>query len=431
MFPPTGACSRPRCALRSSPSTRRSSGRPRPSRSRSSSLRSAASNITPHRALYELSRALMGIRSHDSALGQRSALSRDGRYRARSPGCSRWLSRRLECWQSSMPRRSRRWTWVRSTRCASRAPAARRSSSTACLPSVTPTFVGLVDLPARLERESRADPERVRGRRYRIPALSVDRALPVAAAGTELIVMFVMVLLVDASRSSLAGGLPREPRFSRVALPAPSSSHAALSESASRADRRSSCTARAARRLPLQLVPASVQRPAPVRVGRGSPGRADRRGRARGRRPHRHLGRRPRKPLPGRVARSGGGRRSPGPPGARTDRALGRGTGFSLPSFAYGALDDEPGVLARLLAAVSHFGFALLTGAPTDDGTVAEVAERFGVVRTTNYGRVFDVSVRAEATNLADTARGLSLHTDTPTVPRPPRCSFSSASPRA
>ncbi len=86
----------------------------------------------------------------------------------------------------------------------------------------------------------------------------------------------------------------------------------------------------------------------------------------------------------------------------------------SLPSFAYGELDGEPGVLARLLAAVSHHGFALLTSAPTDDGTVTEVAERFGFDRTTNYGRVFDVSVRAEATNLADTARGLSLHTDNP-----------------
>ena len=47
-------------------------------------------------------------------------------------------------------------------------------------------------------------------------------------------------------------------------------------------------------------------------------------------------------------------------------------------------------------------------------GTVAEVAESFGAVRETNYGRIFDVRVSVDATNLADTALPLSPHTDNP-----------------
>ena len=48
------------------------------------------------------------------------------------------------------------------------------------------------------------------------------------------------------------------------------------------------------------------------------------------------------------------------------------------------------------------------------------MAGLFGPVRETNYGRVFDVSVRIDATNLADTVIPLSLHTDNPyRVPAP------------
>jgi gamma-butyrobetaine dioxygenase len=72
----------------------------------------------------------------------------------------------------------------------------------------------------------------------------------------------------------------------------------------------------------------------------------------------------------------------------------------------------SPEALRRWLGRVAEFGFGVLTGAPLEDDTVARVAELFGHVRTTNYGRVFDVAVRVDATNLADTALPLSLHTD-------------------
>jgi gamma-butyrobetaine dioxygenase len=45
---------------------------------------------------------------------------------------------------------------------------------------------------------------------------------------------------------------------------------------------------------------------------------------------------------------------------------------------------------------------------------VAAVAERFGYVRETNYGRVFDVRVEGSPANLASTGLALTPHTDNP-----------------
>lgn len=80
----------------------------------------------------------------------------------------------------------------------------------------------------------------------------------------------------------------------------------------------------------------------------------------------------------------------------------------------YREVVDDTAVFRSFLAAIAELGFAVLTGAPVEDGTVAEVAELFGHVRVTNYGRVFDVALKIDATNLADTAMPLSLHTDNP-----------------
>ena len=80
----------------------------------------------------------------------------------------------------------------------------------------------------------------------------------------------------------------------------------------------------------------------------------------------------------------------------------------------YETLTRSAPALRRLLGAVAGEGFAVVTGVPTVEGSVALVARLFSAVHVTNYGRVFDVSVRVDAANLADTAMPLSLHTDNP-----------------
>jgi gamma-butyrobetaine dioxygenase len=66
--------------------------------------------------------------------------------------------------------------------------------------------------------------------------------------------------------------------------------------------------------------------------------------------------------------------------------------------------------LSRLLAT----GFMLLRGVPPRAGAVLTVADSFGYVRETNYGRLFDVRVERNAANLAFTSRPIGPHTDNP-----------------
>ncbi len=70
--------------------------------------------------------------------------------------------------------------------------------------------------------------------------------------------------------------------------------------------------------------------------------------------------------------------------------------------------------LGRWLGAVRRYGFAVMTGTPTEPGTLCKVAELFGYVRETNYGRWFEVRAEVNPNNLAYTNLGLQAHTDNP-----------------
>ena len=59
-------------------------------------------------------------------------------------------------------------------------------------------------------------------------------------------------------------------------------------------------------------------------------------------------------------------------------------------------------------------GIAFLCDVPSTADAVLEVAQCMGIVSETNYGRVFDVQFVPEPENLADSDRGLGLHTDNP-----------------
>jgi gamma-butyrobetaine dioxygenase len=89
------------------------------------------------------------------------------------------------------------------------------------------------------------------------------------------------------------------------------------------------------------------------------------------------------------------------------------GRGFTPVTVAYDAL-DEPAARRRLLEAFAAQGLVRVDRAPLARGTVAGVARRFGEVRVTNYGEVFDVESVPSATHLAYTGVALALHTDNP-----------------
>src|SRR5262249_52408110 len=87
--------------------------------------------------------------------------------------------------------------------------------------------------------------------------------------------------------------------------------------------------------------------------------------------------------------------------------------GGALQWHDWGSVSTDTALAAWLRDAVV-MGFSLLRGVPCRAGAVAQVAEHFGAVRETNYGRVFDVRVTVDATNLANASLALSPHTDNP-----------------
>jgi gamma-butyrobetaine dioxygenase len=82
-----------------------------------------------------------------------------------------------------------------------------------------------------------------------------------------------------------------------------------------------------------------------------------------------------------------------------------------IPFDAYLASDAD---LAEALTRLNCYGLVLLTGAGDDPDAAERAVGRFGYIRETNYGRLFDVKVEAEPGNFAFTERALDLHTDNP-----------------
>ena len=85
-----------------------------------------------------------------------------------------------------------------------------------------------------------------------------------------------------------------------------------------------------------------------------------------------------------------------------------------VPSESWRDVTSDRKALGRWLAAVRRYGFAVMTETPTEPGTLCKVAELFGYVRETNYGRWFEVRAEVNPNNLAYTNLGLQAHTDNP-----------------
>jgi gamma-butyrobetaine dioxygenase len=74
----------------------------------------------------------------------------------------------------------------------------------------------------------------------------------------------------------------------------------------------------------------------------------------------------------------------------------------------------DPAVERDALDDFLAYGAIVFDGLPTSEGAMLEVATRFGYVRDTNFGPVFDVRSVPDSTDLAYRAVGLTAHTDNP-----------------
>ncbi len=80
----------------------------------------------------------------------------------------------------------------------------------------------------------------------------------------------------------------------------------------------------------------------------------------------------------------------------------------------FATISKDTDALRVWLGHVRRYGVAKLTGGPVRDGALMDVAELFGFVRETNYGRWFEVRTEVNPINLAYTGLGLQAHTDNP-----------------
>jgi gamma-butyrobetaine dioxygenase len=91
-----------------------------------------------------------------------------------------------------------------------------------------------------------------------------------------------------------------------------------------------------------------------------------------------------------------------------------KGLGADMPTGSWPEIESGQEALGDWLALVRRYGFAVLKQVPTGSGDLCRVAERFGYVRHTNYGRWFEVRSEVNPNNLAFTNAGLQPHTDNP-----------------
>ena len=92
----------------------------------------------------------------------------------------------------------------------------------------------------------------------------------------------------------------------------------------------------------------------------------------------------------------------------------GRGILKNIPEIDYEIATTDKALLLQWLKSLYHYGFAKMTGGKIESGALVEVANLFGYIRETNYGKWFEVRSEVDAINLAYTNLGLQAHTDNP-----------------
>jgi gamma-butyrobetaine hydroxylase len=84
----------------------------------------------------------------------------------------------------------------------------------------------------------------------------------------------------------------------------------------------------------------------------------------------------------------------------------------TIPRAAYPDVAAVPACRREFLAGYLRYGVGLLSDVPCVPGSVLEVGALFGEVRTTSWGKVFDVRSMVDANSLAYTNLPLVAHTD-------------------
>ena len=85
-----------------------------------------------------------------------------------------------------------------------------------------------------------------------------------------------------------------------------------------------------------------------------------------------------------------------------------------VPIINYKSAKSDKKLLLKWLKSLHCYGFAKMSGCEKKSGTISKIANLFGYIRETNYGKWFDVKSKSNAVNLAYTNLALKAHTDNP-----------------
>ncbi|WKX96606.1 hypothetical protein Q1695_012777 [Nippostrongylus brasiliensis] len=94
-----------------------------------------------------------------------------------------------------------------------------------------------------------------------------------------------------------------------------------------------------------------------------------------------------------------------------------------LKRFDHQAVLHDDKTLHDFLEAACMDGIAVITNGPKGERTaVPDIGERIGLIHSTHFGRVFEVSTKPDASNMAYASNsGLPFHTDFPSLSHPPQ----------
>ena len=85
----------------------------------------------------------------------------------------------------------------------------------------------------------------------------------------------------------------------------------------------------------------------------------------------------------------------------------------NLPIYDFKLLNNRE-YFKKLLCEFQKLGFIIVKNTSVEEGSVIKFAEMFGPVRTTNFGKHFDVVSKPNPNDLAYTSLGIKAHTDNP-----------------
>jgi alpha-ketoglutarate-dependent taurine dioxygenase len=83
-----------------------------------------------------------------------------------------------------------------------------------------------------------------------------------------------------------------------------------------------------------------------------------------------------------------------------------------IPEWDYAQIVDDESIRLQIFQWINDYGFAVINGVPAKEEQIERLADIFGFIRQTHYGRIFDLISTPQQRILAQTAHAIRPHND-------------------